>query len=764
MGKKCRTIGLLVSGIMDPFTESLCRGVIKECRKQGVKVVAFPGKYLDRDLSGQPEIMYEYQFNTIFDYVAPNELEGLIVSAGNIGCFSGEERVQEMLEGYGNIPCVLTASKWDGYVSVNYDNESGVREGMEYLINNLHCRNFAMLAGPDDSTDARERKEAFIRILQENNLPLTKEQIIYASYNRDNPEECNQLLDNNPDVEAIFCVNDDSALGLYEVMRKRGIVPGKDIKILGYDNTPAGAKAQPSLSSVGSDAIRLGEEAVAVLCRMLDGQEVEPVVLPARFVLRNSFGSTYAEEEEDRLRLSEEADDYFDSIFQRYQNIESEDGGRLRLMFKSILEQLLYIADNPGELKEVTPGLMKKMDSFLEYNALEYADMDDLLLRLEYIFQKICGVHSTIDYKYEVRNLFDAIYRRIIHNMDFRASRVNRERYEDVYSMKIFVRDSLQFRKGNDTAYTALFGFMDWLQIYNAYLYVFEEPITHLYQEKFVKPDYVLLKAYLKKGQLNTVPLNRQKIPVQDIFNNEYVEDKRYDFVLLPVFYNEMQYGLLLCDLTDKIYSNGEFLTNQAGAAVHMIELLKENEQIQQQLEETISFLRENNIALDYLSKQDSLTGINNRRGYMEKAKQLIEDNKKWGRDTLVAYVDMNNLKIINDRYGHEEGDYSLCLISQKLTDIVGNDGVVGRIGGDEYSFVLTTTEGMDSESVERRIHALFAAHNRDSDKPYNVTVSIGLYQLSVDENIELEDALSYADEKLYVAKQNKDRTVAKNG
>ncbi|WP_281086557.1 hypothetical protein [Eubacterium ruminantium] len=146
---KTKKIGLLVSGIMDQFTESLCRGAIEASKVEGSNLIVFPGKYLDRDLSGQTEIMYEYQYNTIFEYAKSSELDGIIVSAGSIGCFTGDDRVREMLEGFGDIPCILVASKWDGYISVNFDNVSGVREGLEYLIKDMNIRRLAMVAGPE---------------------------------------------------------------------------------------------------------------------------------------------------------------------------------------------------------------------------------------------------------------------------------------------------------------------------------------------------------------------------------------------------------------------------------------------------------------------------------------------------------------------------------------------------------------------------------------------------------------------------------------
>ncbi|MBR1568796.1 MAG: GGDEF domain-containing protein [Lachnospiraceae bacterium] len=762
MEKRRRTIGLLVSGIMDQFTESLCRGAMKECDEQDMDLVVFPGKYLDRDLSGMPEIMYEYQFNTIFDYARSHMLDGLVISAGNIGCLTGEENVRKLLDSYGDIPIALVASKWDGYISVNYDNVSGVREGMEYLLNELHCTRFAMLGGPDGNTDARERKEVFIEVLKEHGIPVTDTMIAYGNLERNNQEACNQLLDDNPDVEAIFCVNDDTALGLYDVMKMRGLVPGKDIMIFGYDNTITGSKAQPSLSTVGSDAVYLGQQAIHTMYRMLCGEQVDSVVFPAKFIRRNSITVGHNEYRENALMQNDE-DGFFDEIFYRYRNEEMEDGSRLRQMFGRLMEQINRVLIKEHRDDKEVRKLLTLVDNVLDMEALDYADIDDLLLHTEDLYQRLCAQIEDRERHYEVRETLDQIYRKIIHNMDYKAGEARNVRQNEIYNMKIFVKESLQFRRGNDAAYASLLGSMKWLSVKNAYLYTFEEPIVHLYQEQFPYPEHVLIKAYIQDGELYTVPANQQRLKTDEIIVNEYIQEKRHKLVLMPLFYNEMQYGLLLCDLSDEMFSSGEFLTNQMGSAVHMIELLKENEKNQQQMEEMLVSLRENNIALDHLSKADSLTGIHNRRGYTEEAKKLIEQNHQIGQDTLIAYVDMDNLKIINDRYGHEEGDYSLKLISDILTEVIGEDGVVGRIGGDEYSFALTMKKDMEDSAVERRIHSLFTAHNKKSDKAYNVTVSIGMYLIGASEKVELEDALSYADEKLYVAKQHKVRTVEKN-
>ena len=83
--RKKKVIGLLVSDIMDPFSIQLARGVSRAAKKFGVDVLIFPGKYIDRDLSEHAELMYEYQFTTLFSYANSENIDGLIISANSIG-------------------------------------------------------------------------------------------------------------------------------------------------------------------------------------------------------------------------------------------------------------------------------------------------------------------------------------------------------------------------------------------------------------------------------------------------------------------------------------------------------------------------------------------------------------------------------------------------------------------------------------------------------------------------------------------------------
>lgn len=141
----------------------------------------------------------------------------------------------------------------------------------------------------------------------------------------------------------------------------------------------------------------------------------------------------------------------------------------------------------------------------------------------------------------------------------------------------------------------------------------------------------------------------------------------------------------------------------------------------------------------------------------------MIDECRRNGQSVLVVYVDMNNLKIINDHYGHEEGDHSLKLIGAFLNEMVSEQGIAGRIGGDEYAFVMAY-DGMDNgDMVLERLYSKFGRYNEQSDKDYNITVSAGACVMLPEHIMTLKEALQHADEKLYLVKQMRKKDVAKH-
>lgn len=747
----------MVSGIMDDFTRIICKGVMKAARRRGVNLVIFPAKYVDRDVSDNLDLRYEYQYGTILSYARAQNLDAIVAAAGCIGCFSTAERMLELMGQYEGIPCVLIASRLPGYESVNFDNYSGVREGMECLIEQKHCTRIGMIGGPADNSDARERREAFCQVMREHGLEVSDSLYAEGNLTRNSREAFARLLDNNPDLDAVFCINDDTALGLYEELKRRKIQIGRDIQVFGYDNIQAAAKASPPLSSVRADPAELGEAALELALRKLQGETVESRVLPTKFIRRDSIGSLDEEQREHAID-AHMTDLWFDDVFYRCKHEDMQKKvEQFRHSFKMLVRCIRSIYEEQEEGVWEVKGLLEQ---FLNVDTIGYADVDNLMVVFQRMQKMLMGAGHT--YSKAQWDLFPMIYQRIIRVMDQRIWEMRERSMRDSFDMKLFVQKTLQFEKGTDQSYGVLLENLNWLQVKNAGIYIFESPITHLVSDPFQAPDALYLKAVLRDGEVQVVPVMEQKKSLAELFtdNRGIMRDC---MVLFPLFFNEILEGVILCEMTENIFESGEFLVNHLSSATKMIQLLLSNQNIQQKLEDSLVVLRENNIVLDNLSKSDSLTGIWKRRGLYEQGRHVVRRCHEQGRHALVIYADMNNLKIINDRYGHEEGDFSLKAIADRLAETAGSEGVVGRIGGDEFACICPYDAAHEGEDALTALYAAFDRFNEESDRKYNVTVSAGACVLEPGSAMSLEEALSVADERLYEVKKQRSKEVAKS-
>ncbi len=761
--KRAVTVGLLASGITDNFSIMVCRGAMKAAREMGVKLVIFPGKYLDRDLTARKEILYEYQYNTLFSYAQAARLDAVLIMADSIGCYAQADRIKQFIQQYSKLPCVLVASKLEGYVSVNYDNYNGISEAMNYMIRELGMRKIGMVGGPEGNTDAKERKNTFIRVLEENQMPFDENCYIEGTLSRYSGGIFDTFIEKNPDIQGIFCVNDDTAIGLYEALKQHGRTPGRDVRIFGYDNMLASAKMEPPLASVWADPTRLGEKALNTALRLIEGEQVEDQVLSTKFIKRDSLGTIKKKDvlQSDRWLDRGSIDKYFNDIFYRG-NLSD-----LRAPYRAFMNCVMDLYESETVTQEQITGqrneLVRTFDAFVGTGAMEYADMENFLTHIEHIHRAFQQKGKKGD---ELEDVFAVIYRRTVMAVEQHLGRISEAREDEQYVMKLFVRDIMQFEKGNDQSYAVLLEHLGWLDIQNAYIYVFRKPVMHLEHEELEIPDKLYLKAVRSAGVVTSVLGAQQQRSTDELFRDSQTGQGTSSLVVLPLFSNEMLYGILLCDMTEKLFENGEFLVNQMGAAIRMLELLKSNEQIQRQLEESLITLKENNIVLDTLSKSDALTGIMNRRGFYHSGEALLERNKQAGGRTLVAYIDMNNLKIINDRYGHDEGDFSIKLISDLLTETAGSTGLVGRVGGDEFALVMPALPSGEAAAGEKafaeRIYKRFGQYNEGSAKVYNITVSVGTCTVEAGDALTLKEAMTLADGKLYEEKQNRVKSVAK--
>ena len=756
-----KTVAFLVSGLMDDFTIKLCNGAMSEAAHYDVNLVVVPVKYIDRDMAGVPD-KFEYQYKTNAANLLPENVDAIMMAADCIGCLTTHENLMRFIGSLPKVPTIMVAAKIEGYPCVLFDNKVGVREGLTYLIENLGVRKIGMLGGADQHFDAKERRDVYNEIREKYDLPYRDTMFVETNLSVTCQNEAELLLDMNPDMEAVFCVNDDVARALYHVMRDRGMEPGKDLKILGFDNSQLAAMVSPSLSTVDADAMELGRHGLRLTVSALEGKEVSTELTSTRFILRDSFGGL--EEmvgKGDGLLNRSMLSLQFDQVFYRYRDVEQLDQSRLRNNFLLLMEGVIgYVESGRHDDREIQE-LKDSINTFLTKDcALEYTDINELVPYVERLHAEIADRYREQTDKLRVYRMLSSVYKRILNAMSDRTVRYESGMDAIMYSMKTLAKDSLNFTYGNDRSYESIVTPLMDVGIRNAYVYIYEKPVVHLEQEDFRAPDTLRLKAALTEGGISEIPYTHQTISLKEMFCHQFLPADKWIMVLMPLYFGDTVYGSILLDLTDLMFRNGEFMVNQFSTTARMIEILRQNNEIQKQLEDNLALMAENNIVLDRLSRNDVLTGILNRRGFFDIAKSVIEEGREMKRDVILSYVDMNNLKVINDRFGHDDGDFSLKTISQILTEVVSGNGTVGRIGGDEYALLYYGKK--NEEELRKEIDQRFGKMNEESEKPYNITVSCGFFRIHPEDEISLDDAMAMADRNLYLAKQYKDNRVVK--
>jgi diguanylate cyclase (GGDEF)-like protein len=144
----------------------------------------------------------------------------------------------------------------------------------------------------------------------------------------------------------------------------------------------------------------------------------------------------------------------------------------------------------------------------------------------------------------------------------------------------------------------------------------------------------------------------------------------------------------------------------------------------------------------------DDLTGILNRRGFMNLAEQALATADRTRTRLEVLFIDLDNMKAINDSYGHDSGNRALRCVGTGLRDAVRRSDIVGRLGGDEFAILAHETGVDHSPRLTERIRAAVA--HQCATLPFPVNISIGVSHCGPGETPTMDDLLSAADRAMY--------------
>ena len=155
-----------------------------------------------------------------------------------------------------------------------------------------------------------------------------------------------------------------------------------------------------------------------------------------------------------------------------------------------------------------------------------------------------------------------------------------------------------------------------------------------------------------------------------------------------------------------------------------------------------------------YISSHDFLTGLLSRMEIFVEGEKAFNKCRKKGKKLAVIMIDIDDFKVVNDKYGHSIGDYVLKVIGNIINEKIENYGFAGRYGGEEFLIVLQDIDEKKVYSICEHIRAAIGSANiyYEKKKKLKVTASIGIFIYKGKES-SIEQCINFADKALYIAK-----------
>jgi DNA-binding LacI/PurR family transcriptional regulator len=172
--------------------------------------------------------------------------------------------------------------------SVAADDRSGARDAVEHLIA-TGARRIATITGPKDLSGGVDRLEGYTDALMSHGIQVEPSRIAHGDYSRESGAAAmRQLLDQGPDLDAVFAANDAMAAGALTVLREAGRDVPAQVRVVGFDDSGLAATLDPPLSTVHQPLTRIADEMVRLLTDVVAGRTPLSITVPTTLVLRSS--------------------------------------------------------------------------------------------------------------------------------------------------------------------------------------------------------------------------------------------------------------------------------------------------------------------------------------------------------------------------------------------------------------------------------------------------------------------------------------------
>lgn len=231
------------------------------------------------------------------------------------------------------------------------------------------------------------------------------------------------------------------------------------------------------------------------------------------------------------------------------------------------------------------------------------------------------------------------------------------------------------------------------------------------------------------------ISTNRRTIETKELFPENMKSDESTLYLFLPIFNQQYLHGYYVSkNFTDLLINKCAYnWTRNFGT---IIEKFRQTS-IYRMLSEQMKFL----------STQDALSGLFNRAGLKRYGQPLFEKNNAENNQTEIIFVDINQMKVINDKFGHLQGDLAVKTVAEAILFSIPSGYIAIRYGGDEFVIIGTHTQPID---ITTKIQKNLQVCSKKMTLPYKLSASLGSKVFQPNEIQSLNEAIKEVDEIMY--------------
>jgi LacI family transcriptional regulator len=273
--KHTNTLGIVVPDIANPFFSSIARGAEQQAYAETYSV--FVG-----NTDEEPK-----RERAILESLEDKRVDGILLCSSRLD----EAELAEMVDRFPAVVLVSRKLDHDGCVGVILiADELGGKIATQHLIQSGH-RNIGLITGPQISHSTRGRFKGYQTALEQADIPYNPDWVRYCSpVITQGRDTAYQLLEDNPELTALFCHNDLVAVGALQACTRLGLDVPDDIAIVGFDDIDMAAIVSPALTTLRVDRAEIGRSAMRMLLAQIQDCSETPreIVLEPELVVRES--------------------------------------------------------------------------------------------------------------------------------------------------------------------------------------------------------------------------------------------------------------------------------------------------------------------------------------------------------------------------------------------------------------------------------------------------------------------------------------------